>query len=81
MADEMRRPGDGRIEEGCVMTMTSLIAKDTPAARRFRLIAPLVVLLGLAALIMAPSLIGGFGGGGNGGPPHMVTLTPDAPEG
>ncbi|HEX3208276.1 MAG TPA: hypothetical protein VHQ91_02765 [Geminicoccaceae bacterium] len=80
MADETRRPGDGRIEEGCVMTMTSQIAKDTLAARRFRLIAPLLVLLGLAALIMAPSLIGGFGGG-NGGTPHVVTLAPDAPEG
>jgi hypothetical protein len=72
---------DGRIEEDCVMTMTSQIAKDTPAARRFRLIAPLVVLLGLAALIMGTSLIGGSGAGGNGGTPHMVTLAPAAPEG
>jgi hypothetical protein len=66
--------------EGCAMTMTSQIANDTPAARRFRLIAPLVVLLGLAALIMGPSWIGSFGGG-DGGTPHMVTLAPDAPEG
>jgi hypothetical protein len=81
MADEMRRSRNGRLKEGCAMTMTSQIANDTPAARRFRLIAPLVVLLGLAALIMAPSLIGSFSGGGNGGAPSMVTLAPDAPEG
>jgi hypothetical protein len=34
--------------------MTSNLAYDTPAARRLRRIAPLVVLLGLMALIMAP---------------------------
>ena len=63
------------------MTMSSLIAKDTPAARRFRLIAPLVVLLGLAALIMAPGFIGGLDHDDGAGAPHIVTLTPDDPEG
>jgi hypothetical protein len=63
------------------MTMTSQIAKDTSAARRFRLIAPLVVLLGLAALIMAPGFIGGLGHDADEGAANMVTLTPAAPEG
>jgi hypothetical protein len=63
------------------MTMTSQIVNDTPAARRFRLIAPLVVLLGLAALIMAPGFIRGLGLGDDGGTPNIVTLAPDAPEG
>ncbi len=63
------------------MTMTSQIAKETPAARRFRLIAPLVVLLGLAVLIMAPSVIGALGHDDGMGTPHVVTLTPDEPEG
>jgi hypothetical protein len=63
------------------MTMTSQIANDTPAARRFRLIAPLVVLMALAALIMAPGFIGGLGHNDGAGAPHIVTLTPDEPEG
>ena len=63
------------------MTMTSQIAQDTPAARRFRLIAPLVVLLGLAVLIMAPSFFGGFGHDDGTGTPHVVTLAPGDPEG
>ena len=63
------------------MTMTSQIAKDTPAARRFRLIAPLVVLLGLAALIMAPGFIAVFSHDDGAGVPRIVTLTPAPPEG
>jgi hypothetical protein len=40
------------------MSLTSEIANDTLAARRFRLLAPLAVLLVLAALILAPGIIG-----------------------
>jgi hypothetical protein len=40
------------------MYLTSEIMKDTLAARRFRLLAPLVVLLALAALTLAPGMIG-----------------------
>ena len=40
------------------MCLTSEIVKDTLAAHRFRLLAPLAVLLALAALILAPGIIG-----------------------
>ena len=40
------------------MYLTSEIVKDTLAARRFRLLAPLAVLLALAALTLAPAIIG-----------------------
>jgi hypothetical protein len=39
------------------MFIDSKIVKETPAARRFRLLAPLAALLALAALTMAPGLI------------------------
>jgi hypothetical protein len=39
------------------MSTTSRIALDTPAARRFRLVAPVVVLLGLAVLAMTPGIL------------------------
>ena len=40
------------------MYLTSEIVKDTLAARRFRMPPPLGVLLALAALILAPAIIG-----------------------
>jgi hypothetical protein len=40
------------------MRLTSEIVKDTLATRRFRLLVPLAVLLLLAALSSAPSIIG-----------------------
>jgi hypothetical protein len=40
------------------MYLTSEIVKDTLAAHRFRLLAPLAALLALAALTLAPSIIG-----------------------
>ena len=40
------------------MYLTSEIVKDTLAARRFRLLAPLAVVLMVAALIVAPGFIG-----------------------
>ena len=39
------------------MSLDSEIVKDTPAARRFRLLAPLAALLALAALTLAPGII------------------------
>jgi hypothetical protein len=39
------------------MSLTSKIVNESPAARRFRLLAPLVALLALAALMMAPGII------------------------
>ena len=62
------------------MTLTSQIAHDTPSAHRLRLIAPLVVLLGLTLLIMAPGFFAGLGDGGDAAPSQMVIqLAPDAP--
>jgi hypothetical protein len=40
------------------MYLTSEIVKDTLAARLFRLLAPLAVLLALVALTLAPGIIG-----------------------
>ena len=40
------------------MFMTSEIVKDTIAARRFRLLAPVAVVLALVALTLAPGIIG-----------------------
>ncbi len=39
------------------MALTSKIVTDSPAARRFRLLAPLVVLITLAALLMMPGIL------------------------
>jgi hypothetical protein len=39
------------------MTLTEALARDPPRARRFRLLAPLLVLLCLALLAMAPGLL------------------------
>jgi peptidoglycan/LPS O-acetylase OafA/YrhL len=63
------------------MTLSSTLAYDTPAARRFRRIAPLVILLGLVALIMAPGILARLNHDAGAHAPGMVTLTPDAPEG
>lgn len=40
------------------MYLTSEIVKDTLAARRFRLLAPLAVVLAVGTLILAPGIIG-----------------------
>jgi hypothetical protein len=42
------------------MSLTSKIVNESPAARRFRLLAPLVALLALVALMMAPGIIAEF---------------------
>jgi hypothetical protein len=39
------------------MSLTSKIVNESPAARRYRLLAPLVALLALVALMMAPGII------------------------
>jgi hypothetical protein len=43
------------------MTLTEALARDPPRARSFRLLAPLLVLLCLALLAMAPGLLVHFG--------------------
>jgi hypothetical protein len=40
------------------MYLSSEIVKDTLAARRFRLLASMAVLLAVSALILAPGIIG-----------------------
>ena len=40
-----------------VMTLTQAIARDPPKTRRFRLLAPLLVLLGLALLALVPGIL------------------------
>lgn len=39
------------------MTLTEAIARDPPRTRRFRLLAPLLVLLCLAALAILPGVL------------------------
>jgi peptidoglycan/LPS O-acetylase OafA/YrhL len=39
------------------MTLTKAIVHDPPAARRFRRIAPVLVLLGLVVLVMVPGIL------------------------
>jgi hypothetical protein len=39
------------------MTLTQAIARDPPKTRRFRLLAPLLVLLGLALLALVPGIL------------------------
>jgi hypothetical protein len=39
------------------MTLTKAIARDPPRTRRFRLLAPLLVLLCLALLALVPGLL------------------------
>jgi hypothetical protein len=39
------------------MTLNDGIARDPPTTRRFRLLAPVVILLGLALLAMLPGIL------------------------
>jgi hypothetical protein len=39
------------------MVLTKAIVHDPPAARRFRYVAPVLVILGLALLAMAPGIL------------------------
>ena len=41
-----------------MMYLTSEIVKDTIAARSFRLLAPLAILIAFGALILLPAIIG-----------------------
>jgi len=45
------------------MTLTETIARDPPRTRRFRQVAPLLVLLCLAALAVLPGLLVQIGAG------------------
>jgi hypothetical protein len=40
-----------------VMTLTQGIARDPPKTRRFRMLAPVLVLLGLALLALVPGML------------------------
>jgi hypothetical protein len=39
------------------MVLSKAIVHDPPAARRFRLVAPVLVILGLALLVMVPGIL------------------------
>jgi hypothetical protein len=39
------------------MVLTKAIVRDPPAARRFRYVAPVLVMLGLALLAMVPGIL------------------------
>jgi hypothetical protein len=39
------------------MVLSKAIVHDPPAARRFRLVAPVLVILGLALLVMLPGIL------------------------
>jgi hypothetical protein len=39
------------------MTLTDSIARDPPRTRRFRLLAPVLILLGLALLALMPGIL------------------------
>jgi hypothetical protein len=39
------------------MTLTQAIARDPPKTRRFRLLAPVLILLGLALLALVPGIL------------------------
>ena len=45
------------------MTLTQAIARDPPKTRRFRLLAPLLVVLGLALLALVPGILIHIGDG------------------
>jgi hypothetical protein len=50
------------------MVLTKAIVRDPPAARRFRLIAPVLVILGLALLAILPGIL-----------VHISTVTNESP--
>jgi hypothetical protein len=55
-----------------VMTLTQAIARDPPKTRRFRLLAPLLVLLGLALLALVPGLLIHVGDRPHDAPPQSI---------
>jgi hypothetical protein len=44
-----------------IMTLNDAIARDPPKTRCFRLLAPVLILLGLALLAMVPGMLIHFG--------------------
>jgi hypothetical protein len=60
------------------MSVNSEIVKDTPAARYLRLLAPLAILLALAALILTPGIHRDLTNGGTilGAIPPLVLTAP-----
>jgi hypothetical protein len=55
-----------------IMTLNDGIARDPPKTRRFRLLAPVLVLLGLALLAMVPGLLIDIGDGPDDGPVQSI---------
>ena len=55
-----------------VMTLTQAIARDPPKTRRFRLLAPLLVLLGLALLALVPGILIHLGDRPHDAPPQRI---------
>ena len=51
------------------MVLTKAIVHDPPVARRFRLIAPILVVLGLALLAMLPGILVHVGSAPDESPP------------
>jgi hypothetical protein len=54
-----REPTDG----ADAMTLNEGIARDPPKTRRFRLLAPVLILLGLALLALVPGILIHIGAG------------------
>jgi hypothetical protein len=54
------------------MTLNDGIARDPPRTRRFRLLAPLLILLGLALLAMVPGILIHIGDGAEDEPTQSI---------
>ena len=54
------------------MTLTDEIARDPPKTRRFRLLAPVLILLGLALLAMVPGILIHIGNGSDDQPVQSI---------
>jgi hypothetical protein len=63
-----REPTDG----ADAMTLNEGIARDPPKTRRFRLLAPVLVLLGLALLALVPGILVYIGDKPDGEPAQSI---------
>jgi hypothetical protein len=54
------------------MTLNDAIARDPPRRRRLRLLAPVLILLALALLAMAPGILSQIGGSPDDEPAQSV---------
>jgi hypothetical protein len=55
-----------------IMTLNDAIARDPPKTRRFRLLAPVLILLGLALLAMLPGILIHLGDGPDDEPAQKI---------